>query len=62
MVTMTVKGTSITVTCDNAEDLFIVWTELSWQKVCVVNGEELLARGVDNFGGYTRGFFKKYFQ
>lgn len=62
MATMTVKGTSIKVTCNNAEDLFTVWTQLSWQNVCVINGEELLARGVDNFTGYTKGFFKKFFE
>lgn len=62
MVTMIIKGTSIKVTCDNAEDLFVAWTELSQNKVCVINGEELLAKGVDNFGGYTKGYFKKYFK
>ena len=68
MVEMLVKDTSIKVTCDNLEDLFSVYHELR-HKVLIVNGDELKPTGPvvtetshSYFAGYTKGYFKKYFE
>jgi hypothetical protein len=70
MVNITLKGTSINITCETAEELFLLYWNLGHDFVFIINGEELQQMGPTEsknpnisayFAGYTRGFFKKFF-
>lgn len=64
------KNTGIKMTCETAEEAFMIYWDMGHHPGFVINGEELKQMGPmesDNphiaayWGGYTRDFFKRYF-
>lgn len=65
MVVMTVEGMTSVFVVDNAEELFTLYNTLCRGRKCTIDGVELKAieetSNNEYFGGYTRGFFNKFF-
>lgn len=66
-----IKGTGIKISCETSEEAFWLYKGLGHKPGFVINGEELKQMGPmesDNphiaayWGGYTRDFFKRYFE
>lgn len=60
------KNTGIKMTCETAEEAFMIYWDMGHRPGFVINGEELRQTGPTGepnayFAGYTRDFFKKYF-
>lgn len=65
-----IKGTGIKISCETSEEAFWLYNGLGHKPGFVINGEELQNMGPTEsknphvkayFAGYTRDFFKKYF-
>lgn len=64
-VEIELENTSIRISCASAEELYKLYWNLGHDFVFIINGTKLEQAGPREhngyFGGYTRAYFKKFF-